>query len=328
MIRWVITGAASGFGRAVTEAALGRGDAVIAVDVDRGGLDELVGDARRLVRLQVDVRDAGAVERLGQEAVGGVDVLVNAAGYGLFGAQAAASLDAVGAMLDTNLLGAVRVTRALLPALLASRGCVVQLSSLAGRVTLPESGFYAASKHALEAVSEALFVEHAGSGLRVVLVEPGAFATGFAARAARSSTLPVDVARPGAWDALRARALAAPQDPALVVEAVFASVRPGGPGFQRVPVGVDARRLLRARDLLGPDAWTLLLARALGDGGPLPVGVATTAEVLATATQDEAPPAVAAAVAAWAAGLLPEWEDEALLAVLRTRAAAAEAAQG
>lgn len=334
MKRWVITGAASGFGREVAVRALRRGDAVVGVDLDAAGLRVLSAEGPHLQVRPVDVRDPGGVASLAAEVLahGGVDVLVNAAGYGFFASQATASLDAVAALFDTNVLGAARVTQALLPGLLVAQGCVVQLSSLAGRVALPESGYYAATKHALEALSEALYVEHAGAGLRVRVIEPGAFATGFSERAARSSTPRAqegaERARHAAWDGLRQAVLEPPQDPARVADAILREVDVQGPGFRRVPVGGDAQRLMAARDLLGGDGWTLLLAACLEGAPPPPGVVASPTEVLAAGERGPASRAVRAAVAAWRAGLLPGWTDPALLAVLRARALSAEGSGG
>mgnify|MGYP000320179111 CR=1 FL=1 len=80
-------------------------------------------------------------------------------------------------MFDANVFGTMRVTQTFLPALRAARGAVVNISSVAGRMVFPESGFYAASKYAVEAWSEALYLEHAAAGVRVTVVEPGAFDT-------------------------------------------------------------------------------------------------------------------------------------------------------
>lgn len=267
-MRVFVTGAASGFGAAVTRALLARGDAVVGVDLHAEAVTEAVGAHPALLALRLDLREPGSIEAAAREALaqGPVHALVNNAGYAVFGAQDEADLDAVSAMLDANVIGQVRVTRALLPALRAARGTVVQLSSIAGRMVFPESGFYAASKHALEALSEALYVENAPEGLRVAVIQPGAFATGFGARATRASRPrdPVGAHQHhhGAWDAEKHARLAPPQPAQLVATAILAALD-GGPAFQRVPVGIDAEAILADRSAQGDDAWVRAYAEAV-----------------------------------------------------------------
>lgn len=269
MSRFVVTGAGSGFGAAIARRLLARGDTVVGTDLDASAVvAACAGVGRALQAFPLELREPGGVaSACAAIAAGGpVDGLVCNAGYAVFGAIDDADLDSVAAMLDANLLGQVRVLRGLLPALRAARGSAVLLSSVAGRMAFPESGFYAASKHALEAIGEALFLENVDHGLRVALVEPGAFATGFAARATRASGVrPVDgphVAAYPRWDAEKTSRLAAPQDPTLVADAVIAALD-GGPPFQRVVVGVDAAAILADRRARGDDAWVRAYADAL-----------------------------------------------------------------
>ena len=102
-----------------------------------------------------------------------VDVLVNNAGYAVFATQEEADLEQIRDLFDVNVLGPARTTQAFLPSLRDRRGVVVQLSSVAGRMTFPESGFYAATKHALEAMSHALLCEAGPMGVRVRVIQPG-----------------------------------------------------------------------------------------------------------------------------------------------------------
>lgn len=265
-LRVVVTGAGSGFGAAIASALLARGDRVVGADLDVGHLRRVHGGAAGFEAVQLDLREPGSVSTAAREilAGGGVDALVNNAGYAVFGTLDDADLDAVAAMLDANVLGQVRVTRPLLPALRVARGTIVYVSSVAGRMVFPESGFYAASKHALEAVAEGTFVENAADGVRVAVVEPGAFATGFAERARRASRPRPEggphAGRYARWDARKQAMLAPPQDPSLVAAAVLGALD-GGPAFQRVVVGDDARAILDERRVLGDDAWV----RALGE---------------------------------------------------------------
>lgn len=317
-MRAFVTGAGSGFGRAIARRMLREGWTVVATDVsvaDLAGLSDGVPDGEaRLTLLALDLRDPGTIEAAARIAIeaGPIDVLVNNAGYAVFGTAEDADLAAIASLFDANVMGTARVTRALLPALRAARGSVVQISSIAGRMVFPESGFYAATKFALEAMSEALVVENTAFGLRVIVIEPGAFDTGFAARATRASRpRPADGAnaeRYPLWDARKMAVLSPPQDPDVVASAVWAALA-GGPRFQRVRVGEDSERILNLRDTLGPDGWVrFMVARVGGPAEESPV--ATPAAVLAAsddALRSERPFVLARA--ARDAGMLDDWTE-------------------
>ncbi len=274
-----VTGCSSGFGFLLARTLLHCGHRVVATSPSlEGGWVERLDprDRSQLLVLPLDVRDAGEVRDAAAEAIAWapVDVLVNNGGYAVFGSQEEADLEAVRDMLDVNVLGPARVTQALLPSLRASRGTIVQLSSVAGRTVFTESGFYAASKHAIEALTEALHQETATFGIRLRLVQPGSFDTGFLARAARESR-PRDPSSPyahlhPAWDERKLSVLEPPQDPALVVAAIIGSLADPAP-FLRIPVGPDAARILAVKDLLGADGWSRLAgdrAGARAEHGP------------------------------------------------------------
>jgi NAD(P)-dependent dehydrogenase (short-subunit alcohol dehydrogenase family) len=274
MHRAFLTGCGSGFGHRLAARLLSLGHQVVATDPDIDGLAEaLCGQdpaARtRLTVLALDVRDRAQVASVTAKATAGgpIDLLVNNAGVAVFGSQEEVSLDAVRDMFEVNVFGAVAVTQALLPSLRSTSGTVVQLSSVAGRVVLPESGFYAASKHALEALSEALFQETCSTGVRVRLIEPGSFATRFLERAQanspeRNPSSPYSSVH-GLWDARRTALLEPPQDPERVVDAIVASLADPAP-FQRVVVGDDAERMLAVRAAIPADSWSQLAALPLG----------------------------------------------------------------
>ncbi|MCX5130385.1 SDR family NAD(P)-dependent oxidoreductase [Streptomyces sp. NBC_00347] len=179
---WFVTGSSRGFGRKYVEAALSRGDKVVATARNTETLADLVaahGDS--VLALKLDVTDKDAVFAAVQQAqqhFGRLDVIVNNAGYGLFGAVEELTESALRDQLETNLFGALWVTQAALPYLRAqSSGHIVQISSTGGVVAWPLVGGYHASKWALEGLSEALAQEVAGLGIKVTLVEPGAYAT-------------------------------------------------------------------------------------------------------------------------------------------------------
>jgi NAD(P)-dependent dehydrogenase (short-subunit alcohol dehydrogenase family) len=181
---WFITGASRGFGRIWAEAALRRGDKVTATArrlEDIADLKERFGDA--VLPMALDVTNSEQVSHAVQQAYkhfGSLDVLVNNAGYGLVATVEEASDEQIRNLFDANYLGMVRVLRAALPLLRKQRsGHILGVSSDLGITTLPLIGFYCATKWAVEALHEALAEEVKAFGIRVTLVEPGAYATGF-----------------------------------------------------------------------------------------------------------------------------------------------------
>jgi NAD(P)-dependent dehydrogenase (short-subunit alcohol dehydrogenase family) len=179
---WFITGTSRGFGRIWAEAALERGDRVAATARDATALDDLAakyGDA--LLPLALDVTDRAAVRAATEQAherFGRLDVVVNNAGYGLFGAIEEVTEAQARAQLDVNLLGPLWVSQAVLPILRAQgSGHIVQVSSIGGIAAFPLLGLYNASKWGLEAFSEALAQETRPYGIHVTLVEPGPYGT-------------------------------------------------------------------------------------------------------------------------------------------------------
>ncbi|MEV3971331.1 SDR family oxidoreductase [Streptomyces sp. NPDC050698] len=179
---WFITGSSRGFGRQFVTAALERGDKVAATARGTDALADLVAaHGEAILPLSLDVTDKAAVTAAVNRAhdhFGRLDVVVNNAGYGLFGAVEELSEQQVRDQMETNFFGALWVTQAVLPLLRAQgNGHIVQISSVGGVTAFPNLGVYNASKWALEAASEALAQEVAGFGIKVTLVEPGGFAT-------------------------------------------------------------------------------------------------------------------------------------------------------
>ncbi|MGW6144549.1 SDR family NAD(P)-dependent oxidoreductase [Streptomyces sp. NPDC055140] len=180
---WFITGTSRGLGRSFAESALERGDKVAATARNATALDDLVtkyGDDA-VLPLPLDVTDKAAVAAAvsaAHEKFGRLDVVVNNAGYGLFGMVEEITEQQLRDQMETNLFGAFWVTQAVLPILRAqASGHIVQISSVGGVAAFPSLGAYHASKWALEGFSESLSQEVAGQGIKVTIVEPGGFST-------------------------------------------------------------------------------------------------------------------------------------------------------
>ena len=187
---WFITGSSKGFGRVWTEAALERGDRVAATARDIGTLKDLVdryGDA--IAAIALDVNDKRAVDAAVAEAhgkFGRLDVVINNAGYGQFGAVEEITEEEARAQIETNVFGALWVTQAALPIMRAQRsGHIIQISSIGGVNAFPNLGLYHASKWALEGMSQALALEVAEFGIHVTLVEPAGFSTDWGGASAK-----------------------------------------------------------------------------------------------------------------------------------------------
>jgi NAD(P)-dependent dehydrogenase (short-subunit alcohol dehydrogenase family) len=256
-LRWFLTGASAGFGRAIADAALGRGDAVVATARNPAALDDLVAGAPdRVLALPLDVTEAEQVRSAVAAAVasGGVDVLVNNAGHGLVGAVEELTGADLRALLEVNVLGPMALTRALLPHLRErGGGHIVQMSSVGGVIGNPGHAAYAMTKFALEGLSEALAGEVAPFGVRVTIVEPGPFRTGFAGRSMRfAAANPAYAGTPAGQ--LRARMSdqdgRQPGDPVRAARAVVDVVHGGlggEPAPLRLPLGDNAVRRIGVR---------------------------------------------------------------------------------
>ncbi|HEV8696004.1 MAG TPA: oxidoreductase [Lysobacter sp.] len=187
---WFITGASSGFGRAFALRALAQGLNVVVTARDAARLASLTAQAPdRVLPLTLDVDQPQQIEAGVAAALarfGRIDVLVNNAGYGVVGAVEETPDRELRALMETNFFGAVALTRAVLPTLRAQRsGAIVNISSMGGQLSFAGYGAYSASKFALEGLSEALAQEVAPLGIKVLIVEPGAFRTDFAGAALR-----------------------------------------------------------------------------------------------------------------------------------------------
>lgn len=182
---WFISGSSRGLGRAIVEAALAAGDRVLASARNPKPLESLLkcfGERLRLASLDVtDEAAAQAAVGLAVQAFGGIDVVVNNAGYGDLGSVEDTSLDSVRQQIEANLIGTIIVTKAAIPVLRRQRrGHIVQVSSVGGRIGAPARAAYSAAKWGIEGFSESLAHEMALIGVNVAIVEPGGFRTGFA----------------------------------------------------------------------------------------------------------------------------------------------------
>ncbi len=181
---WFVTGASSGIGLALAQAAASRGDNVVAMARTTAHLEALMAEhGHRVLVLPVDVRRRGQVDAAASRAVeafGRIDVVANNAGYGLFGAVEESTDEQARDIFDTNVFGVLNVLRATLPVLRAQRsGHILQGSSYYGRVAHPGVGLLTATKYAVEGLTDALVGELEPLGIKVTLVEPGPTATAF-----------------------------------------------------------------------------------------------------------------------------------------------------
>ncbi|MEV7287250.1 oxidoreductase [Streptomyces sp. NPDC093252] len=243
---WFVTGASSGFGRAITEAALADGDVVIGAARRAAALDDLVAAYPDQVEaLELDVTDTGAAGAAVAEVLarhGRIDVLVNNAGRTHVGAMEETTDDELRALFDVHVFGPAALTRAVLPAMRERRsGAIVQMSSMGGQLSFAGFGAYSATKFALEGLSEALADEMREFGVRVLIVEPGAFRTGLfrggtAGASADGGHYP---AVTGTRRMIAAGDGSQPGDPAKAAALVLAALAaPDAP--LRLPLGDDA----------------------------------------------------------------------------------------
>jgi NAD(P)-dependent dehydrogenase (short-subunit alcohol dehydrogenase family) len=269
---WFITGTSKGFGRVWAEAALERGDRVAATARNPDTLTELVerhGD--NVLPVALDVTDKAAVDAAVVQAhdhFGALDVVVNNAGYGHFGTIEEATEEEARAQIETNVFGALWVTKAALPIMREQRsGHIVQVSSIGGVNAFPTLGLYHASKWALEGFSQSLAAEVAAFGIHVTIVEPGGFATDWAGPSAVHSE-PL-----AAYDDLREsrarqRRSFEPGDPQATGAAILKVVDADEPPLRIFfgKAGLEMTREEYARRIATWEAWDAVSKEAHGAG--------------------------------------------------------------
>jgi NAD(P)-dependent dehydrogenase (short-subunit alcohol dehydrogenase family) len=262
MARVLITGCSTGIGRATAVELTKRGHEVVATARRPETLDDL--DVAGRLALDVDSDDS---VRAAVDAAGDIDVLVNNAGFGVVGPVETLPLDEVGRMFQTNVFGAWRMMQAVLPGMRSrGRGTVVNVTSLAGRVSAPLNGAYSASKYALEAITEALHYEVGHFGIRVVAIEPGAFTTRFGETELRLGLdAPYDELD-RLWQEAQAKLPGHDDDasgPEPVAAAIADAIESDDPPL-RVPVGADAELIISTRTSMDDATFEATMRGVLG----------------------------------------------------------------
>jgi NAD(P)-dependent dehydrogenase (short-subunit alcohol dehydrogenase family) len=268
MATWFITGCSTGLGRAFAEAALTRGHNVVVTARDVAKVQDIA-DANpgTALALPLDVTSDAQVTAAvsaATERFGGVDVLVNNAGYGYRAAVEEGEDDAVRLLFETHVFGTVRTVKAVLPGMRARRsGTIVNLSSIGARICPEGSGYYAAVKAAIEALTLSLRKEAAPLGITATVVEPGGFRTDFAGRSLTQAAEPIAAYADTAGRRRKEHDTAhgkQPGDPAKAAAALIQAVESGQPPYMLL-LGNDASDAFRtALGALGTeiDTWEAL----------------------------------------------------------------------
>jgi NAD(P)-dependent dehydrogenase (short-subunit alcohol dehydrogenase family) len=194
---WFITGCSTGFGRELSVILLKRGYRVVATARDKAKVEDIAaGNPKNGLALALDVDKQGQIDaavKAAEARFGRIDVLVNNAGYGYLAAVEEGDDADIRAMFETNFFGLAAMTRAVLPIMRDQKsGAIVNVSSVGGFIGFPGSGYYAATKFAVEGLSESLSKEVGPLGIKVIIVEPGPFRTDWAGRSLKTPRKPVD----------------------------------------------------------------------------------------------------------------------------------------
>ena len=262
----LITGCSTGIGRATAERLLARGHTVYATARRPDSVADL--EAKGCRALALDVTDEASMQAAVsavEEAEGAVGALVNNAGYSQSGAVESVNLDDVRAQFETNVFGVIRMSQLVLPGMRRQRwGRIVNVGSMGGKLTFPGGGIYHATKHAVEAISDAMRFEVKGFGVDVALIEPGLIKTDFAAAAVgalHAGTVDegpygefnqaVAAGTVGAYEGPTARLGGGPEAVAKAIEKAITSRRPR----TRYPVTPSARLIMGQRALFSDRMW-------------------------------------------------------------------------
>lgn len=274
---WFITGCSTGLGRALAESVLARGWRAVVTARDKASVADLVGGAGdRALALDLDVTkpaQIGAAVQAAEARFGGIDVLVNNAGYGYQSSVEEGDEAEIRALFDANVFGLYAMTRAVLPGMRARRrGHVISITSVAGFTGFPASGYYAATKHAVEGWADALADEVAPLGIKVTCVAPGPFRTDWAGRSLHKTTSQLaDYAETVAarMNAMAQRGKNQPGDPALAAAAMIHITEVDKPPLHLVlgAFGMNAVTNKLKESLTEVEAW-----RAVGEPTDFPKG--------------------------------------------------------
>ena len=232
---WFITGCSTGFGRELAKHVLERGYRTVVTARNPDEVNDLAAMGEALV-LKLDVTDQAEIDaaiKAAEDKFGRIDVLVNNAGIGYFAAVEESEEDQIRRMFEINVFGLSRMMRAVLPGMRHRRkGSIVNFSSIGGLVSFPSTGYYHATKFAVEGLSEALWQEVEPLGIKVMLVEPSGFRTDWAGRSANESKRQIDdyAATAGARRT-QSRALSGkqPGDPVRAAHAIVKAIESPNP---------------------------------------------------------------------------------------------------
>ena len=273
---WFITGASSGFGRLMAEHLLDLGATVIATARKVEEIVDLTQSRPGAFAVPLDVTSKDSIAHAvaqGLAYTGGVDVLVNNAGYGLCGAIEEATEDEYMPMFNTNVFGLIDMTKALLPHFREKRsGAIINFSSIGGLIGSPGWGYYNATKFAVEGLSQALYGELAPLGVKVMVVEPGPFRTDFLGRSGKEAALRLpdyETTVGKTREYFKTQAGKQAGDPQRAVEAVVEAISSPEPP-KHLLLGKLA--LMRFRDRLGQWGQELDTWQDVTNGADFPAG--------------------------------------------------------
>lgn len=262
---WFITGCSSGLGRALAERVLQRGFRCVVTARDSATVQAIVAPyAKQAMAIALDVTDQQQMERAVAQAegtFGGIDVLVNNAGYGYNSAVEDGEESEVRALFDTNFFALAALTRRVLPGMRArGSGHIINVSSVGGLVGNPGSGYYCATKFAVEGLSQALAKEVGPLGIRVTLIEPGPFRTDFQGRSIKLPSVKNEAYAETAGarhKQLRDSHGKQPGDPGRAADAIIKVVESPGPPLHLLlgKIALDRARETLSDHLRSIDAW-------------------------------------------------------------------------
>jgi NAD(P)-dependent dehydrogenase (short-subunit alcohol dehydrogenase family) len=262
---WLVTGCSAGFGRALAERILAHGHRCVVTARNVAQVEAIASPyPDRALAVALDVTDGAARDhavRAAEERFGRIDVLVNNAGWGYNSAIEEGEDEVVRAMFDANVFALAAMMRRVLPGMRERGfGHIVNLSSMGGLVGNPGTGYYCATKFAVEGMSQALSAEAAHLGIRVTLVEPGPFRTDFQGRSMTIPKQTLDAYAPTAGvrrQQLRENSGKQPGDPIRAADAIIQAVESDDPPLHLIlgKVALDRVRDARARRLAVFDKW-------------------------------------------------------------------------